>query len=70
MAKKKIDGKALLKSKTFWFNILTLVIAVASAFGFEDFEANETVLQIVALIGGLGNILLRTKTSEQITRIK
>ena len=70
MAKKKIDGKALLKSKTFWFNILTLIIAVASAFGFKDFEADDTILQIVALIGGLGNILLRTKTSRPITRIK
>jgi hypothetical protein len=71
MAKKKIEqGKALIKSKVFWFNILTLLVAVASLFGFEDFEADETVSQIVILIGGLGNILLRTKTSEPITRIK
>ena len=70
MTKKKINGKALLKSKTFWFNILALAIAVASAFGFEDFEPNETVLQIIALISGLGNILIRTQTSEPITRLK
>jgi hypothetical protein len=73
MAKKAVvveKGIALIQSKTFWFNILTLAIAVASLFGFGDFEPNAKVAEIASMIGGIGNILLRLNTSKPITRIK
>ena len=72
MAKKVVEqGKALIQSKTFWFNILTIVIAVAGMFGFGSFEPSpevKTVLEILTLISG-GNIGLRAVTKEPIKSI-
>jgi hypothetical protein len=62
-------SKSLVSSKVFWFNILAGVIAVASLFGFADFEPSQEVTEIIALVTGLLNIVLRLKTSEPITKL-
>ena len=63
-------GKALLKSKTFWFNALAIVTAVASLFGFGEFKPSEETTELIVLITGIINIALRCKTSQPITKIK
>jgi len=64
-----IKGKALLTSKVFWFNILAAVVAIASLFGFADFEPSGETTEIIAIIAGIVNIILRTKTKEPITKL-
>lgn len=53
--------KSLFKSKTFWFNTLSLVVAAASGqLGF-DLPAN-----VAAPIVAVGNLLLRVVTKEPV----
>jgi hypothetical protein len=63
-------GKALLQSKTFYFNALVVVTAVAGMFGFADFEMEPQHAELLGAIIGVGNILLRLKTKEKIDRVK
>jgi hypothetical protein len=63
-------GKALLKSKTFYFNALVVLTAVAGMFGFEEFEMEPEHLELLTAVIGVGNIVLRLKTKEKIDRIK
>jgi hypothetical protein len=63
-------GKALLSSKVFWFNLLAAVVAIASLFGFADFEPSGEVTEITAVIVSAVNIYLRLKTQQPITKIK
>jgi len=70
MAKKIYeDGKRLLQSKTFWFNVLAVIVAVASLFGFGDFKPDNKVTEVIAILSAIINVLLRVKTSEQITKL-
>ena len=64
-----IKGKALLTSKTFWFNVLAAIVAIASLFGFGEFKPSEETTEIIAIIAGAVNIYLRLKTKEPITKI-
>lgn len=63
-------GKALIKSKTFWFNVLAALVGIASLFGFAEFVPSENVAKTVAIVGALVNIGLRLKTTQPIDRIK
>ena len=65
-----LKGKALIRSKTFWFGLLVVVNAVAALFGFGVYEPSPELLKLVGLITGLGVILLRFKTSEPINGLK
>ena len=71
MASKKSikNGKNLLSSRIFWFNVLAIIIAVAAQFGFSEFEPSEEIAELTVIFAGVVNILLRVKTSEPITRI-
>lgn len=46
-------------SKTFWFNLLALLVALASAFGFADFNPGPEVLVIASGIAAVVNLVLR-----------
>jgi len=65
-----INGKALLTSKTFWFNVIFIIVTIAGYFGYADFEPDSKVVEILGTVFAIGNILIRTVTKEPITRIK
>ena len=70
MAKQIIEkGKVLIKSRTFWFNILAVVVAIASLFGFADFQPDGKVIEAIGIITAIVNIYLRTKTDKPITKL-
>jgi uncharacterized membrane protein len=46
-----------LKTKIFWFNLLALLVIVANAFGFSNFEMSEDVQQIATVIIILVNLI-------------
>lgn len=57
-----MNAKSILKSKTFYFNVLAVIILVANSFGFSDFSLDpEVAAGIIAVV----NLLLRlvTKTA-------
>ena len=71
MAKSAVEkGKALVQSKTFWFNLLAGIVAVASLFGFREFEASPEVAQVISTIVAIVNIWLRVRTKLPITKVK
>jgi len=50
--------KKFYQSKTFWFFLLSLVVAIASAFGYADFVPEEAFGEVgVAIISVLGIVL-------------
>lgn len=72
MSKKNIvqEGKALIKSKTFWFNLLSLAVLVANYFGFGSFQPDPRIAELVGFVAAIGNVYLRTKTNTSITSLK
>lgn len=59
--------KSWLHSKTIWFNFLTVVIVVATFFGFqEDPEIAEQSRAIIVSLAPLVNIILRIVTTKAI----
>lgn len=65
----KINGKTLIQSKSFWFNILSLLVMVAGLFGFNEFQPDPKVIEGFGTFVTIGNILLRYVTSKPITKI-
>ena len=59
--------KPFYQSKTFWFNLLFLAGAIASYFGFGDFQPNKDVVELASVVVAVLNIALRFATKEQIT---
>jgi hypothetical protein len=58
--------KAFYESKTFWFNALTVVLAIAAYFGFGEFQADPKALELGSVIVAVINIVLRFATSKAI----
>lgn len=67
---KKINGKALLQSKVFWFNLLAGIIAIASLFGFGDFQPDSKTTEVISTVVAIVNIALRLYTGQPITKFK
>lgn len=52
-------------SKTFWFNILFLLVTVASMFGFADFQPSEAWGEIALAVVTVVNVVLRIWFTDQ-----
>lgn len=63
-------GKALVQSKSFWFNALSLLVAVATLFGFGTFEPSPEISKTVMALSAVVNIILRLRTSQPIIKLK
>jgi len=63
-------GKTLVQSKTFWFNVLSVLVAVAALFGFDSFEASPAVAQVITVVTALVNIGLRVVTREPVNSLR
>ena len=50
------------QSKMFWFNALYLVLAVATYFGFGDFQPPADTMELGAVLVAVINIVLRFVT--------
>jgi len=60
------DAKSILLSKTFWFNVLALLMIVGEAFGFAEFSRDPAVDQYALIIITLANIALRMFTKQPV----
>lgn len=72
------ETKSMYTSKTFWFNVVAVLVAVAGYFGYNEFVPDADVMdqtasimdEVIALIGagfGLANIVLRRVTEKPAT---
>lgn len=61
-------GKEWFRSKTLWFNILALAVAIAGVFGFGEYLPNVKWGEIIAIAVAIANLFLRYWTSEPIKR--
>ena len=59
-------GKEFWKSKTFWFNVLALIVMVAEAFGYVDFIPDENMAEYATALVTIINVILRFITKEPI----
>lgn len=59
--------KEFWKSKTVVFNALVLVVALAAAFGFGDFQPTTEIKEIAAVIVTIVNLFLRFKTDTKVS---
>lgn len=60
----RVTYKGFWKSKTFWFNVLAIVVAVAGQLGYADFAADT---ELVAVVVGVVNVLLRFLVKQPVT---
>lgn len=70
-------SKPIYVSKTFWFNIIVLGLAVAGALGFKEFVPSEDVTEQAGMLSALVvaavpvvNIILRFATDTKVTLTK
>ena len=60
------EAKSILKSKTFWFNVIALVVLVAGAFGFKNVEVDPNLESYALVIVAVVNIVLRLVTKQPV----
>ena len=63
-----MEGKHFWKSKVFWFNVLALIVVVASAFGFGEFSPDPKTAEYALVVVTIINVILRFVTKEPIVR--
>ena len=61
-----METKSILLSKTFWFNLLALVVLVANAFGFADFQHDPELGTYAIIIVTVVNLALRFFTKQPV----
>ena len=59
--------KPFYQSKTFWFNVLFLVSAIATYFGFGDFKPSGDTVELASVVVAVINIALRFVTDKSLT---
>ncbi len=62
-----MDLKEFWKSKTFWFNVLSLVVLIANGFGFVNFAADPKLAEYAAAFITIANVILRFMTSQPLS---
>ena len=62
-----MDTKPIYLSKTFWFFLLSLLVAVAGAFGFGGYQPDAQQQEIIAVVVSVVGILLRFVTNKGVT---
>lgn len=69
-----METKPIYQSKTFWFNVLAVIVLVASKFGFSEFHLDQntadTVLTILSGVLAVGNVGLRAVTKQPVSLTK
>ena len=58
--------KAFYESKTFWFNVLALIVAVAGVFGFANWQPDQNMVEIIGVVVAAVNIVLRFLTKQAV----
>ena len=61
-----MNTKSIFLSKTFWFNVLAIVVLVANQFGFVGFERDPNLESYALVVVTLINILLRLMTKQSV----
>jgi len=59
---KKVEAKSFLRSRTLWFNVVTILLGVVQVVSNVYYIPTD----ILALINGIGNVLLRFLTKEKL----
>jgi len=62
-----MNAKSIFLSKTFWFNMLALVVLVANQFGFAGFDRDPNLESYALVIVTLVNIVLRLVTNRSVS---
>jgi len=57
--------KAWYRSKTIWFNVLAIIVALATQFGYQG-NIDPEFQQIGATVLMVGNLILRFKTNSPV----
>lgn len=63
-----MDSKPIYYSKTFWFNIISVIVTVAAAFGFNQFQPDAQMGEYATVIVAIINIILRFYTAQPISK--
>ena len=63
-----METKPFYASKTFWFNALALVIVIAGAFGFAEFQPAPEVETYGLVLVTLVNVVLRFYTAKPLAK--
>lgn len=58
--------KPFYQSKTFWFNILFVLVAVAGYFGFTEYQPDANTAELAAVLIAVINLILRFLTKAEI----
>ena len=58
--------KPFYTSKTFWFNVLAGVVAVAGVFGYGSWQPDSNTVEIIGVIVAAVNIVLRFVTNQAV----
>lgn len=61
-----MDVKPFYQSKTVWFNILFVLVALAGYFGFTDYQPSADVAELAAVIIAVVNVVLRFLTKSAV----
>ena len=59
--------KKFYESKTFWFNVLALLVTVAGYYGFADFKPSPDMNAYAVTLVAIVNLILRMVTDKGIT---
>jgi len=62
----KLEAKPIWYSKTFWFNVITLIVMIAGVLA-DPATYGPEIAKWAAFILPVGNVILRWMTSEPVT---